>query len=153
MTTTSISNSDDVIDSRDIIYRIEYLTPDTWTCPVCGNEITTDVRNDDQKGHADDCEFEGDPEDGLDNDDRDELRALLVVQEQAEGYGDWENGETLISELYFEDYARQLAEDLGYIKHDAQWPYTWIDWSRACQDLKQDYMAIDFDGVEFWMRA
>lgn len=38
-----------------------------------------------------------------------------------------------------EDFAEQLAEELGYIDTDLKWPYTCIDWSSAARDLMHDY--------------
>ena len=49
-------------------------------------------------------------------------------------------------------YARQLAEDIGAVNPDALWPYNYIDWEAAADDLKQDYASIEFDGVTYWMR-
>jgi predicted RNA-binding Zn-ribbon protein involved in translation (DUF1610 family) len=155
MTTIQFSNSDDVIDSRDIIERIKELERqlDTWTCPKCGNEITTEVQKEDQKGHADDCDFEGDPLDGLEYDEREELRALLDLQDDAEGYcDDWKYGASLIRDSYFRDYAEELANDIGAIDRNATWPLNHIDWDAAADELKQDYTEVDYDGVSYWVR-
>lgn len=117
MTSTEISNSTDVIDSRDVIARIKEL------------EGTEDA------------------------DEQTELKALLALQEEAEGYSpDWKYGATLIRDSYFEDYARELADDIGAIKSDAQWPATCIDWKQAADELKQDYTSVEFDGVTYWVR-
>ncbi|WP_429498799.1 hypothetical protein ACQUFY_05740 [Robbsia andropogonis] len=86
-------------------------------------------------------------------DERDELATLKALAEQAEGYGDWEHGETLIRESYFETYAQELAEDIGAVQPDMKWPYTCIDWEQAASDLKVDYMEVDIDGVAYLMRA
>lgn len=59
---------------------------------------------------------------------------------------------TLIRDSYFEQYARDLAEDIGAIPDDAQWPCTCIDWEQAARELQQDYTTIDFDGVDYWTR-
>lgn len=117
MNTTEISNSQDVIDSRDVIERI--------------------------------AELEGTE----DEDELTELKALQALAEQCEGCGDWEYGESLINEDYFEDYARELAEDIGAIEKDSKWPATCIDWEQAANELKQDYMEVDFDGTTYYMRA
>ncbi len=59
------------------------------------------------------------------------------------------DGLTLVHERYFEDYARQLAEDTGAIDDDAHWPATHIDWPAAADELKMDYTELDVevDGV------
>lgn len=114
----SISNRDDLIDSRDVIARVEELED---------NEER-------------------------DEDEEEELTALRALAEEAAGCGDWEHGETLIRDSYFEDYARELADDLGLIK-DAGWPYTCIDWGKAATDLQIDYTSVEFDGVTYWLRS
>lgn len=124
-----ILNTEDVIDSRDVIDRIEELESDREDC------------------ETDDDRAEFDEEFG------DELRGLVALRDECEGSGDWKYGETLIRDSYFEDYAQELAEDCGMIKRDFQWPYTCIDWEQAARELQQDYMSVDFGGVTYWMRA
>jgi hypothetical protein len=116
------SNADDMIDSRDVIARIEYLR--TFV------------------------------EDNPDHDDaRHELTILETLEDEASGYAaDWRHGETLIRDSYFEDYARELAEDIGSIQRDATWPNNHIDWPAAADELKGDYTSVTFDGVDYWIR-
>lgn len=38
-----------------------------------------------------------------------------------------------------EDFAQELAEDIGAIPDDAAWPNSYIDWERAARDLFMDY--------------
>lgn len=33
-----------------------------------------------------------------------------------------------------------------------RWPYTCIDWDAAARELQQDYFSVDFDGVTYWIR-
>lgn len=138
MATREISNRDDIIDSRDVIERIEEL-----------REERDDLRqNAEETGDAAALR-QWEEEYG------DELAALEKLAEQAEGYAaDWEYGETLIHDSYFRDYAEELAEDIGALKRELanQWPYTCIDWDAAAEELKQDYTEVDFDGVTYWIR-
>ena len=60
---------------------------------------------------------------------------------------------TLIDALYFKDYARQLAEDLGCIPDDYSWPASHIDWDAAADSLKMDYMSVSLAGREFFIRG
>jgi len=115
-----ITNSQDFIDSRDIIERIRQLEA---------------------------------LEDDADDDDKEELRILTELEKQTSESTDWRHGETLIRDSYFTEYAEELASDTGAISRDAQWPLTHIDWDAAADDLKQDYMSVDFDGVDYWIRA
>lgn len=61
------------------------------------------------------------------------------------------NGETLIRDDYFVEYAKDLAAELGYVEspQPAQWPYTCVDWDRAAEELKQDYYSVTFDGKTY----
>jgi hypothetical protein len=64
------------------------------------------------------------------------------------------HGETLIREDHFEDYARELAEDLeGEAMRKASWPFNCIDWERAARELQQDYSTADYDGVTYYYRS
>jgi len=117
--TREISNSDDVVDSRDVIARIE--------------------------------ELEGINE--PDDDERDELNTLKELAEEAEGYSpDWAYGSTLIRDSYFKDYAMELAEDIGAIPDNLQWPCTCIDWDQAVRELQMDYTSVEFGDVTYWLR-
>lgn len=84
----------------------------------------------------------------------DEYRALKELAEEAAQYSeDWEYGATLVRDSYFETYAQELAEDIGAVNNDATWPNNCIDWERAARELQLDYTAVDFDGVQYWIRS
>jgi len=118
----SISNSDNVIDSRDIIERIESLQEEAQ-------------------------------EDGLLEHEAEELVGLKALAEEASSSPDWEHGESLIRDTYFKEYAQELSEDIGAIDHNVSWPLHCIDWDQATDELKMDYLSVDYDGVEYWIRA
>lgn len=82
-----------------------------------------------------------------------EWAKLKAINDEGEGYGDWRHGETLIRDSYFEKYAQELAEDIGVIKPDLNWPYDCIDWEKAADQLKQDYSSIEIEGDTYWMRS
>lgn len=42
-----------------------------------------------------------------------------------------------------EDFARELAEDLGCINNNVYWPHTCIDWEWAARELMYDYFEMD----------
>ena len=115
--TKELTNREDIIDSRDVIARIDALE---------GTE---------------------------DEDEQAELAALKALAEEGEGSPDWTFGETLIRDSYFQRYAQELAEDCGMLKDSNEWPGRCIDWEQAADELKQDYMEVDFDGVTYWIRA
>lgn len=85
--------------------------------------------------------------------EQEQLEKLRKLNEDGENFSDWTYGTTLVLDSYFEDFARQEAEDLGLLKDDAQWPYTCIDWEQAASELQQDYSSIDFDGLTYWVRS
>src|SRR5438067_2318189 len=56
-----------------------------------------------------------------------------------------ENEPFFIADYNFEDYAQELAEDIGAIGRDNQWPVTCIDWDRAASELQYDYASVEVD--------
>lgn len=145
------SNTDDVIDSRDVIARIEELESERADLAEAVSEAATeDDAEDAQTAHADAVTALAT---WHESDEGQELKTLKALADQGEGYGDWSHGETLIRESYFQDYAQELAEDCGMIPKNLAWPCTCIDWEQACRELKMDYTEVDFDGVSYFMRA
>jgi antirestriction protein len=51
----------------------------------------------------------------------------------------------MVEELYQgeyendEDFAYTMAEDIGLLQENVQWPYTCIDWQHAARELMYDY--------------
>jgi hypothetical protein len=78
--------------------------------------------------------------------------AELESLETEIGYG-LQNGVTLIPTSDFEDYARDLADDLGAIPRDAAWPLTCLDWAQAAKELASDYAIITYQGNDYYYRA
>lgn len=62
---------------------------------------------------------------------------------------------TLIAEDDFEEYAEELATDLGYIDDEQgnRWPFNHIDWEAAADELKQDYTTVEYDGDTYYIRS
>lgn len=127
-----ISNMDDVIDSRDVIERIEELEA------IDGIQDTIDNL--------------------IEDDDAKELVSLRQLAEQAEGYAaDWQYGEQLIRDSYFVDYIEQLIDDCysmpkEFKSGDWPWRHMKIDYEAAAEEAKQDYTSVTFDGVTYWVR-
>lgn len=139
------SNTDDVIDSRSIIERIEAFKAE-FTDATTTDEKPDGDNGDDFAMSEDDWAF------GLGEEGAAELVALLELAEQGELFSEWPDGMTLIRDSYFRDYAEQLAEDIGAIDPNAGWPLFYIDWERAADALRMDYSSIEFDGVTYWAR-
>lgn len=121
----TISNNDDVIDSRDVIERIEELED----------------------------ELEGIPPSDL-QDERDELVILRTLAEQGEEYApDWRYGETLIRDSYFTECCEDLCKEIGAIPENTPTFITNnIDWDGVAEDLKIDYTEIEYDDVTYLIR-
>jgi len=139
---TDISNRDDVIDSRDVIERITELESEMESF-MEENEIP-----DSERGNVNNEKWM----DWEESESGTELKALLDLQSEADCSPDWIYGEALIRDSYFEEYAKELAEDIGMVK-DVTWPYTCIDWKKAARVLQQDYMSVSFDDIDYWIRA
>jgi hypothetical protein len=140
----NVSNTEDVIDSRDVIERIEELEAERQ-----GLAETADAGdNTEAERLAARADLKAWGEENAE-----ELSALKSLAEQASDYAaDWECGETLVRGSYFETYAQELAEDCGMVQEGALWPNTCIDWEQAARELKMDYTSVDFDGVDYWIR-
>ena len=133
MMATDIDLIADVIDVQEIIDRIEAIEAGADDC----DDPAWKAANEDEAG------------------ERDTLYAILS---DLAGYGgdvqwrgDWYPA-SLIADSYFEDYARELADDIGAIDSRAAWPLTYIDWARAADALKQDYTGVTILGNDYWYR-
>jgi hypothetical protein len=130
MTTGTIMNDQDIIDSRDIIDRIEELEDQL-----------------EGLGSEGDCEKQGLL------DEWQELKALKELAKQGESESsDWVHGETLIHRLHFVDYVADMLADCGTIPRDIPW-FVEIDWEATAGNVEADYASIDFDGVEYLIRS
>ena len=128
--TKEIINTEDVIDSRDVIERIE--------------DLESMIEDNEEEAEEDQEDL---------TEEKEELKILKTLAEEASGSPDWPHGEVLIRHSHFEEYAQELAEDIGAINRNMAWPNNCIDWEQATRELQMDYMLVDFDGVEYWIRA
>ena len=161
--TKSISNTDNIVDSRDVIKRISELESDRddlqSAITDAEKEIANHVPDEDEETNlqqVDDLQTAlttamQELEDWKTDSDGEELKDLLALQSEGESSPDWYHGETLMHEDYFETYARQLAEDIGAISGEEKWPLTCIDWKEAAEELQQDYTSLDFGGETYYI--
>ncbi|MHA6837754.1 hypothetical protein [Ralstonia pseudosolanacearum] len=146
MSTTPIDNTEDVIDSRDVIARIEEL-----------EDVEAALRDDAENTHGDGSEMAA-YNAWKNGDEGQELTKLKALAEQCEGYGDWSHGEALIHEDYFVKYIEEFIDDCYELPKElssGNWPYRHItiDYEAAAEEAKADYIEVDFDGQTFLMRA
>lgn len=118
---------EDRIDSREIIEAQESLSEDEMLAAECEDDFEPD----------------------------DDEQALIDFDGESEIGGDWSYGVALIREDTFEDYARELAEDIGAIGSDVSnnWPLSCIDWEQAARELAMDYTSVEFLGYTYYVRA
>lgn len=145
--TRDISNTDDVIDSRDVIARIEELEAerDETPCDCEPGALDEDHCICTDEGKA--ARWANDnPEDAA------ELEALSSLAEEAEGYAaDWQHGEVLIRDSYFTAYAMELLQDIGDLPKDIP-HYIVIDEEATARNIQIDYTSVEFGGVTYWIR-
>lgn len=135
---SNIDTSNDIIDVRDMIARIEELRD---------NLSDIDELRAENDGELSDEVLE----------EQAELEALKAVMEELQGKGGDEQWEgdwypvTLIRDSYFEDYARETVEECGYLGKDIP---SWIeiDWEATARNVRMDYTSIEIEGVTYWFR-
>lgn len=122
------------------------------------NDLPDDASEDDRTEAEDNLAGARKDLQAFDENDADELEKLEKLVDDVRGYGgdhqfegDWFPGQ-LIAESDFEDYARELAEDIGAIPDDAAWPCTCIDWEKAARELQVDYSSVTYDGTDYLYR-
>lgn len=124
----NVNGSDDVIDVRDIIERVEELRLESHN-PEADPELVGELK---------------------------ELEKFLSEIAGNGGDLNWEDNwypVTLIKDSYFEEYAQELASDLyGPEISNAHWPFNQIDWSKAAEALQDDYTTEDLENETYWMR-
>ena len=154
-----ISNSADILDSRDIEARIDELESEVSDLKdeieekedklvelqAVESEEAEDEREDLKEQIAEKKDELAELEE--------ELKPLQKFKEEAEGYCEWHSGATLIRDCYFVEYAKQFADDIGAINRDQNWPLNCIDWKEAAEELQQDFTEVDFDGESYWVQT
>ena len=147
--TRTISNDADMIDSRDVIERIEELTAArTELSDAVHDAWTARAKRTARKALA---AWNA-------SDDAEELRILIALANEAEGYAaDWQHGGALIRRSYFVDYIRERIHDCYALPkqfNSSEWPWRHItfDYEAAAREAEQDYTTVDFDGVEYLIR-
>lgn len=132
--TDEIRNTEDTLDTCDIRARLDYLDE------LAETANDTEVDSDERDVAREDREAA-----------EEEYNALTNLWD-TESDNEWEWGATLIHTDYFEEYARELADELGFIDREASWPVRHIDWEAAANELAMDYREVEFDGATYLVR-
>ena len=125
------NNNLDIIDSRNVIARIEELQEEG--AKVFNEETAEEIEQE--------------------TEEQAELKGLTDLQEEASSSPDWPYGEALIRDSYFKRYAQEFAKDTGALDGPRHWPNNCIDWDQATDELQMDYTSVDFSGVTYWIRS
>ena len=126
---TELDLSADTIDVREIISRFEEL------------ESQSHEWKDDES----------------DADAWHELNTLKAILEELKGQGGDEQWQgdwypvTLISEIYFVEYAQELCEECGDISENFP-SYIVIDWEMTARNIQMDYSSVEIDGLTYYFR-
>ena len=140
----ALTNQDDVIDSRDVIARIEDLEDELRDLEDAADDAADDS--------ARAAEITAEIHAWRTGEDGQELAALQALAAEAADYADdWRHGATLISLEYWPTYAQELVEDVGDLPRNIP-SYIVIDWEATAGNLKVDYTEVDFDGVTYLVR-
>jgi hypothetical protein len=151
----------DILDTRDLDERLEELLEleATWneakealtdaeasleTARLTHDEETieqAEVEVEEYQSDVDEAE--------LDSDDTKELEELKGLKEEI---SEWHSGTTLIPESDFEDYSRDLCEDIGDIPKDFP-DYIVINWKATSNNLRADYSEIEYKGENYLYRC
>lgn len=131
------SENDDMLNSSDIIERIEYLRSFLADLP---DDVSLETYNPDEDKRGDRSEAVK------------EYNELSDLEQSGESYAsDWLHGETLINADYFAQYAEELVKDIGDLPRNMP-GYLVIDWEATADNLKADYTEISFRGSTFLIR-
>ena len=140
--TNVISNTDNTIDSRDVIARIEELEAEREDLRSAMDDHNTDSDAYEEANAA--------LKDFDESEEGEELLALKALAEQGEDYApDWKYGAQLIHEDYFETAMDEMLEDCGDIPRDLP---SYLTITVDYDALKQDYTELDFDGQTYYIR-
>jgi hypothetical protein len=154
--------SDDTIDSRDIIQRLEELTDEqadlASDISECQDNLATVLDEDELADAAEELARAEYRLEEWEKNNLEELNALKEICKQGEGYGDWEHGDVLILESYFTKYIEELIGEC-YPEVDkmgsGDWPYRHVkvDYDEAADEAKHDYVEIECNGHTYYFRA
>lgn len=138
------TNQDDVIDSRDVIARIEELEDHLRDLEDAADDAAGDsVRL---------AEITAEISDWRASDSGQELVALQALAAEASQYADdWQHGAALISLDYWPTYAMEMLQDKGDLPRNIP-DYVVIDWEATAGNLAVDYTEVDFAGTTYLVR-
>ena len=145
-----------ILDTRDLQERLEELqglkeaveTAQSIVDELMVSDLAAAQPNFDEK--LDEARAELDEAcEAFDSDAQSELEELEALSEEV---SEWTSGNQLIPEDDFEDYCKELCEDIGDIPRGFP-SYIVIDWEATAQNLKADYSEIEYQGTTYLYRS
>jgi len=138
------------IDTRDLIERRDELKQQV--IDAFNEEFEEEI----DKGEIEEVEYYEDIDFTIEvfkelwDDEITEIEDIDILEEEVGS--EFQHGEVLIHEDYFEEYTQDLLEDCGYIPRDLP---SWIkiDWRATANNVKQDYTESGFQGEYYYYRA
>jgi hypothetical protein len=128
--------TEDMLDSRDIVERIE--------------ELEALMEDEEAQKALEAMEFEGACV---------ELAALKKLADEASSSPDWTYGEQLIHIEHFEDYIEQLIDEcypeVSKALSSGDWPmrHLKLDIEDAAREAQVDYFEVEYNGQTYLIRA
>ena len=157
MRTDEITNSADILDSRNIQERYDDLTQTIEDAFSDAGRDSFDFLaawDKDEKKTGAIVEYLI-KRDLLDESEFEEWTLIrYVFIDNMSDFYEWDDGMVFLRNSYMnEDWAEQEMEDLGYLSRDLPYPIRDnINFAGILEDLRNDYNELDFDGVTYWYR-
>lgn len=138
--------SDQVIDTRDLIERRDELKE-----LIHSDFIETFPQYEDRTDSFEDILLDEEEIQDWKEGFTDELEEIEQIDEIESDCTDFQHGETLINDGYFEDYCKEMCEDCGNISKDfPRWIE--IDWDATANNMKEDYTSVTYRGEVYYTR-
>ena len=148
-----------ILDTRDLQTRLDELEALRNAATLAQNELNdfdpdrTDVAPDDEAWFEKKRELEDALENAVTEFGEDEQKELEELERLSNEISSFRDGEAMIDKDDFEEYAQELAEDIGAIDRNASWPLQHIDWTAAAEALADDYTEVSYLGTDYYVRA
>lgn len=151
-----ITFTEDTLDSRDILKRLEELRDerkglvemlDELKESIAGWESSPPEERDDPEELDELHVALHSAEEELaiwDMDNEDELKMLESVEDECDACGN-----TWVHADHLTRYAQDSADDMG-VKTDV-WPYTCIDWEQAAEELATDFTTVEVNEQTYYI--
>ncbi len=106
----------------------------------------------DRTDSYEDIRFEEEELEGFKENWADELIQIEQIDAIENEIGsEFEHGVTMIPEDDFENYVEELLKDAGYINRDIPW-WIVIDWKETADNVKQDYVEVEYSNETYLAR-